>query len=75
MIYWVVQVTAIIANHAAFSIQIRKITVQSCGNFWVPQYITEDLPSILKIKYYIYLCSLSYVQMRRNLLEWILQYC
>ena len=58
MIYWVVQVTAIIANHAAFSIQIRKITVQSCGNFWVPQYITEDLPSIAKINI-TFICSVT----------------
>ena len=26
------------ANHATFPIQIRKITVQICGNFWVTQY-------------------------------------
>ena len=25
------------ANHATFPIQIRKITVQICGNFWVTQ--------------------------------------
>ena len=27
------------ANHATFPIQIRKITVQICGNFWVTQYL------------------------------------
>ena len=26
-------------NHATFRIQIRKITVQICGNFWAPQYV------------------------------------
>ena len=28
------------ANHAIFPIQIRKITVHICGNFWVTQYQT-----------------------------------
>ena len=27
---------------ATFPIQIRKITVQICGNFWVTQYIKLD---------------------------------
>ena len=30
------------ANHATFPIQIRKITVQICGNFWVTQYHGEE---------------------------------
>ena len=39
--YWVVHKLPQIytANHATFPIQIRKITVQICGNFWVTQYI------------------------------------
>ena len=37
--YWVTQKLPQIytANYATFSIQIRKITVQICGNFWVIQ--------------------------------------
>ena len=31
------------ANHATFPIQIRKITVQICGNFWVTQYYGSPL--------------------------------
>ena len=40
VIYWVTQKLPKIytANHATFLIQIRKITVQICGNLWVPQY-------------------------------------
>ena len=26
-------------NHVTFPIQIRKLTVQICGNFWVTQYV------------------------------------
>ena len=39
--YWVTQKLPQIytANHAAFPIRIRKITVQICGNFWVTQYV------------------------------------
>ena len=39
--YWVTQMLPQIytANHATFPIQIRRITVQICGNFWVTQYI------------------------------------
>ena len=33
------------ANHANFPIQIRKITVQICGNFWVTQYHSFTLPA------------------------------
>ena len=38
-VYWVTQKLPKIytANHATFPIRIRKITVQICGNFWVPQ--------------------------------------
>ena len=38
--YWVTHKLPQIytANHATFPIQIRKITVQTCGNFWVTQY-------------------------------------
>ena len=38
--YWVTQKLPQIytANHATFPIQICKITVQICGNFWVTQY-------------------------------------
>ena len=38
--YWVVHKLPQIytANHATFPIQILKITVQICGNFWVTQY-------------------------------------
>ena len=33
------EVTAnIYCNYATFPIQISKITVQICGNFWVPQH-------------------------------------
>ena len=28
------------ANHVTFPIQLRKITVRICGNFWVIQYVT-----------------------------------
>ena len=40
--YWMTQKLPQIytANHATFQIQIRKITVQICGNFWVTQYIS-----------------------------------
>ena len=31
-------------NHATFPVQIRKITVQICGNFWVTQYILFHIP-------------------------------
>ena len=43
--YWVTQKLPQIytANHATFPIQIRKITVQICGNFWVTQYKGQDL--------------------------------
>ena len=34
------------ANHATFPIQIRKITVQICGNFWVTQYYVVIAPWI-----------------------------
>ena len=39
--YWVTQQLPQIytANHATFPIQICKITVQICGNFWVTQYV------------------------------------
>ena len=38
--YWVTQKLPQMynANHATFPIQISKITVQICGNFWVAQY-------------------------------------
>ena len=38
-VYWVTQKLPQIytANHATFPLQIRKITVQICGNFWVTQ--------------------------------------
>ena len=41
LIYWVTQKLPHIytANHATFLIQIRKIRVQICGNFWVTQYV------------------------------------
>ena len=41
IIYWVTQKLPQIytANHATFPIQIRKIKVQVCGNFWVTQYM------------------------------------
>mgnify|MGYP001267233599 CR=1 FL=1 len=37
--YWVIQKLPQIytENYATFPIQIRKITVQICGNFWVTQ--------------------------------------
>ena len=37
--YWVTQKLPHIyaANHATFLIQIRNITVQNCGKFWVTQ--------------------------------------
>ena len=40
-LYWVVHKLTQIhtANPATFQIQIRKITVQICGNFWVTQYV------------------------------------
>ena len=40
-IYWVTQRLPQIytENYATFPIQIQKITVQICGNFWVTQYI------------------------------------
>ena len=44
------------ANHTTFPIQIRKITVQICGNFWVTQYIpcyalgSESLEQCTKVK-------------------------
>ena len=42
-IFWVTQKLPQMytANHATFPIQIRKITVQICGNFWVAQYIAK----------------------------------
>ena len=41
--FWVTQKLPQIytANHATFPIQIRKIKVQICGNFWVTQYIKQ----------------------------------
>ena len=41
--YWVTQKLPQIytANHATFPIQIGKITVQICGNFWVTKYRVE----------------------------------
>ena len=36
-IYWVKLPQIYTENHATFPIQIRKITVQICGNFWVTQ--------------------------------------
>ena len=41
--YWVTQKLPQIytAYHATFPIQIRKITVQICGNFWVTQQTTN----------------------------------
>ena len=41
--YWVTQKLPQIytANHATFPIQIRKITLQICGNFWVTQYMAS----------------------------------
>ena len=37
--YWVIQKLPQIyaANQATYPIQIRKITIQICGNFWVSQ--------------------------------------
>ena len=56
--YWVTQKLPQIytVNHATFPIQIRKITVQICGNFWVTQYynyhgwniLPHDLTELLK---------------------------
>ena len=42
--YWVTQKLPHIytANHTTFPIQIRKIIVQICGNFWVTQYFQEE---------------------------------
>ena len=42
--YWVTQKLPQInnVNHATFSIKIHKITVQICGNFWVPQHIVHQ---------------------------------
>ena len=39
--YWVTQKLPKIytAKHATFQIQMRKITVQLCDNFWVTQYV------------------------------------
>ena len=37
--YWVTQKQIYTANHATFPIQIRKITVQICSNFWVTEYV------------------------------------
>ena len=39
--YWVTQKLpqTYTANPATFPMQIRKFTVQICGNFWVTQYI------------------------------------
>ena len=41
--YWVTQKLPQIytANHATFQIQIGKITVLICGNFWVTQYLVS----------------------------------
>ena len=41
LIYWVTQKLPQIytANYVTFPIQIRKIKVHICGNFWVTQYI------------------------------------
>ena len=36
--YWVKLLQIYTANHSSFPIQIRKITVQICGNFWVNRY-------------------------------------
>ena len=43
--YWVTQKLPQIytAIHTTFPIQIRKITVQICGNFWVTQYSKFEL--------------------------------
>ena len=45
--YWVTQKLPQIyaANHATFSIWIRKITVQNCGNFLVTQYTLANVTS------------------------------
>ena len=42
--YWVTQKLPRIytENHSTFPIQIRKITVQICGNFWVTQYMPME---------------------------------
>ena len=39
--YWVTQKLPQVynSNHATLQIQIRKITVQICGNFWTTQYL------------------------------------
>ena len=43
--YWVTQKLPQIytAKHATFPIQVRKNTVQICGNFWVTQYIEKKV--------------------------------
>ena len=50
--YWVTQKWPQIytANHATLPIQIRKSTVQICGNFWVTQYYSISIPWVARNK-------------------------
>ena len=54
-VYWMVHKLSQIytANHATFLIQISKIAVQFCGNFWVTHYyasVSQSCPYVLDVQ-------------------------
>ena len=51
------------ANHATFPIQIRKITVQISGNFWVTKYVCTF---IMRIAYVLKRTQYTHFMLHNN---------